>query len=165
MYFSKIHLPQFIYYYLCQFDQFLFQDRDEIAGTNSQFDSNIGYVCKVSALELWECGYSWVSNTYGSDESSEQRAVHLWWIKHYYFGGLGGCLGPQEGRRSDIVNNEEIIKIQSSEEHFMERVTMFGNVSQINFIIGYDETDLGLVTVCLAGNHILSFLNVSFYYI
>ena len=161
MYFSKIHLPQFIYYYLCQFDQFLFQDRDEIAGTNSQFDSNIGYVCKVSALELWECGYSWVSNTYGSDESSEQLD-RWWWYRQRHPASL--C-APRDGRRSDIVNNEEIIKIQSSEEHFMERVTMFGNVSQINFIIGYDETDLGLVTVCLAGNHILSFLNVSFYYI
>ena len=44
----------------------------------------------------------------------------------------------------------------------MERVTIWGNVSDINYIIGYDETDLGLATVCLAGNHILSFINVSF---
>ena len=109
---------------------------------------------------MWECGYSSISNNFDEIESlrsSEQQLVDR--------GPQEGCWSGNYGWWWNWGRSEEIIKIQSSEEHFMERVTMFGNVSQINFIIGYDETDLGLVTVCLAGNHILSFLNVSFYYI
>jgi hypothetical protein len=38
---------------------------------------------------------------------------------------------------------------------------MFPNVSEINYhMIGYNETDLGLATICLAGSHLLTFLNI-----
>ena len=72
---------------------------------------------------------------------------------------------PQEKRivwptiRSDFVSYS---KIQSSEEHLMERVTKVGNADGINSIIGYNNTDTGFTTVCVAPNHLLTFVNVSF---
>ena len=61
--------------------------------------------------------------------------------------------------RSDFVSYS---KIQSSEEHLMERVAKVGNVDVINYVIGYFNTDTGLATVCVAPNHLLTLVNVSF---
>ena len=85
---------------------------------------------------MWKCGYGWAT---GVNIISNR-----------------GC-GPQE--RSD---SESFSKIQSSEEHLMERVAKVGNVDVINYVIGYFNTDTGLATVCVAPNHLLTLVNVSF---
>ena len=43
----------------------------------------------------------------------------------------------------------------------MERATKVGNVDVINYVIGYNNTDTGLATICVAPNHLLTLLNVS----
>ena len=67
-------------------------------------------------------------------------------------------VGPQEW-----FDNEAYSMIQSSEEHLMERATKVGNVDVINYVIGYNNTDTGLATVCVAPNHLLTLVNVSFF--
>ena len=68
-----------------------------------------------------------------------------------------------EGDPQERSENETYSIIQSSEEHLMERATKVGNVDVINYVIGYNNTDTGLATVCVAPNHLLTLVNVSFY--
>ena len=44
----------------------------------------------------------------------------------------------------------------------MESVAKVGNVDVINYVIGYNNTDTGFATVCVAPNHLLTLVNVSF---
>ena len=92
------------------------------------------------------CGYGWAMGFGNSSMRMGMRA------------------GPQEcpDWQNDRSDNETFPTIQSSEEHLMERATKVGNVDVINYVIGYNNTDTGLATVCVAPNHLLTLVNVSF---
>ena len=139
----------------------------------SQFDSYIGCVGKLYASDLWTCFMS---------QSNTSRGV-MYSPTIWFISCMPSMMASPMGRpssagmrrkteskipemldsgRSDSDFNDEIEKIQSTGPHMLARMEIFGNVSHINYIIGYNETDLGFVTICLAGDHLLTLLNVSF---
>ena len=54
----------------------------------------------------------------------------------------------------------QIDRIPTTSEFLINTAAFFGDVSEINFIVGMNEID-GICTVCLEGGHLLTLLNVS----
>ena len=54
--------------------------------------------------------------------------------------------------------------IQSSEEHLKSRADLYGDVTGINYIIGYNSTD-GQCSICMATGWLLVLNNVSYFVI
>ena len=54
----------------------------------------------------------------------------------------------------------QIDRTKTTPEILINTAAVFGDVSEINFIVGMNEND-GICTVCLEGGHLLTLLNVS----
>ena len=65
-----------------------------------------------------------------------------------------------ERSTSDTETNEEIEYVKSSEEHLKARAAYIGDRSNINHVVGYNET-AGQCAVCMAGSSLLLLQNVS----
>ena len=130
-------------------------------------DSNVGYYVRVFSLGVWKCGYYWalrraIKGTHMSTHMSKKNSTEsLNYILYMDLGLLAEDYCRNNLRIQERSDNETYSIIQSSEEHLMERATKVGNIDVINYVIGYNNTDTGLATVCIAPNHLLTLLNVS----